>query len=149
MPTNSPERLGQKQKLSGGAVIATAVASVVVGVAILAAVVIGLCCWRRKREKSFEHGTSQGFPRRNPSVLSKAGLLGGQASVTGIDSSYEIVSPISERRNSKPLVFDQRLNPNAFMQHDDGSRTSVLTMQDNQDYTRTLNVSLKNHDSWD
>lgn len=59
----------------------------------------------------------------------------------GVDSS-DNTSPMAERRTSRPAVSDQRLNPNAFMQHDDGSRTSVNTMQDNRDYTRTLNVSV-------
>jgi hypothetical protein len=143
MPTTSAEKLSQKQKLSNGAIIATAVAAVIAGIAILAAVIIALFCWRRRQERSsFEHNTSDVFPQRNPSVLSKAGLLGGNASLHGV-GSLDNVSPMSERRNSKPLVFDQRLNPNAFMHHDDGSRTSVLTMQDNQDYTRTLNVSFR------
>jgi cell wall integrity and stress response component len=147
MPTTStsPEKLSQKPRLSNGAVIATAVASVIAGIVLIAGILICLFCWRRrKRDQPFEHNTPNAYPQRNPSVLSKAGLLGARASLHGVDS-YDTTSPVSERRNSRPVVFDQRLNPNAFMQHDDGSRTSVVTMQDNRDYTRTLNVSVIRH----
>jgi cell wall integrity and stress response component len=136
----SPEKLSQRKKLSSGAVIATAVASVIAGLVLIAGVMICLFCRRRRRrEERFEHNPSNVY--RNTSVLSKAGLLGARASLHGVDS-LDNTSPMSERRISRPAVSDQRLNPNAFMQHDDGSRTSVNTMQDNRDYTRTLNVSV-------
>lgn len=47
------------------------------------------------------------------------------------------------RRGSRPMVFDQRLNPVAIMQHWDlnGSRASVGTMQDQRDYSRPLGVT--------
>lgn len=47
------------------------------------------------------------------------------------------------RRNSRPLVYDQRLNPAALMQNWElnGSRTSVNTMQDQRDYSRPLNIA--------
>lgn len=44
-----------------------------------------------------------------------------------------------ERRPSRPMVYDQRLNPSAlFANHDNGSRVS---MQDQQDYSRPLGVA--------
>lgn len=47
------------------------------------------------------------------------------------------------RRDSRPLFYDQRLNPAALMQHweNNGSRTSIGTMQDQRDYSRPLNVT--------
>ncbi|GAB7360131.1 hypothetical protein MBLNU230_g7894t1 [Neophaeotheca triangularis] len=46
----------------------------------------------------------------------------------------------SQRRHSRPLVYDQRLNPSAlFASHEaNGSRVSV---QDNQDYSRPLGIA--------
>lgn len=88
---------------------------------------------------------------RNTSVLSKTGLLGSaekgylppvhtasHRSNTGMD--IDGFTPISERRHSRPLFYDQRLNPSALMDNDNNSRASIVTMQDNRDYTRTLNV---------
>lgn len=44
----------------------------------------------------------------------------------------------SQRRHSRPMVYDQRLNPSAlFANHDNGSRVSI---QDNADYSRPLGV---------
>lgn len=47
------------------------------------------------------------------------------------------------RRNSRPLVYDQRLNPQAIMSNweANGSRASVGTMQDQRDYSRPLGVT--------
>jgi len=94
--------------------------------------------------------------QRNTSVHSKAGLLGEKSGYPptiqtrfsthdlGI-SSHEgsgtsPVSPMSERRMSKPLVYDQRLNPNALMANDNGSHTSLRTLDDHRDYGRMLKV---------
>lgn len=105
---------------------------------------------------------------RNASVLSKAGLLGSaraddaeknydevhgsgrHSMLYGGDAENSPVSPIGgygghdrERRSSRPLVYDQRLNPAAIMQNWDhnGSRASVGTLQDQRDYSRPLNVT--------
>jgi hypothetical protein len=49
-----------------------------------------------------------------------------------------VATTTSSRRNSRPLVYDQRLNPSAlFANHDNGSR---ISMQDQQDYSRPLGV---------
>lgn len=47
------------------------------------------------------------------------------------------------RRNSRPLMFDQRLNPVAIMSNweANGSRASIGTMQDQRDYSRPLGVT--------
>ena len=93
------------------------------------------------------------LPRRNTSLLSRAGLLMSEKSyptgsaagtqnsgVGGVDDSNSL-TPVSERRSSRPLIFDQRLNPYALMEYDNGSQLSLTTIADNRDYTRPLNVS--------
>ncbi|KAF2767217.1 WSC-domain-containing protein [Teratosphaeria nubilosa] len=71
-----------------------------------------------------------------------------QSMLFGSSTGTEGVSPVSplganqdteNRRHSKPMVYDQRLNPSAlFANHDNGSRVS---MQDNNDYSRPLGVT--------
>ena len=97
------------------------------------------------------------MPRRNTSLLSRTGLLrseksfpggsavntlhsGGGGGAGGLEDGSSL-TPVSERRSSRPLVFDQRLNPYALMEYDNGSQISITTMADNRDYTRPLNVS--------
>jgi hypothetical protein len=55
------------------------------------------------------------------------------------------ISPMesgSDRRSSRPYIFDQRLNPSAIMTLDNASRGSVASLDDSRDYGRTLNVSV-------
>jgi hypothetical protein len=57
---------------------------------------------------------------------------------TASSAAGGIATSSSSRRNSRPLVYDQRLNPSAlFANHDNGSR---ISMQDQQDYSRPLGV---------
>ncbi|EMC98838.1 hypothetical protein BAUCODRAFT_31100 [Baudoinia panamericana UAMH 10762] len=65
-------------------------------------------------------------------------------------SEAQAVSPVSPlgsthedaggRRHSRPLVYDQRLNPSALFLHADGSG-SRISVQDAQDYSRPLGVT--------
>lgn len=149
------------QGLSNGAV-----AGITIGV-VAALAVAGLffffCCWRKRKE---DKNDGPGI-NRNTSVLSKVGLLRhgstkpsppatGIAEVpvsrsapqldtdlpgTGISGPSSAASQtMLERRDSRPLFRDQRLNPNALMLHSDTSRTSVGTLQDDKDYSRPLEV---------
>jgi cell wall integrity and stress response component len=90
--------------------------------------------------------------------MSKAGLLGGASTaghqfpsriatnMSSQNSRYGVdqdsISPISNRRNSQPLVIDSRLNPNAVMTFAGAnlSRESVASLDDSRDYGRQLNV---------
>jgi cell wall integrity and stress response component len=137
LPTMGQDKVTPKSKT--GSTIGIAIGAAVGAVLAVLAAVFGCLWYRRRQDPMLDSSSSTLFPRRNISVLSKTGLLGTRTSTQALDT-YESTSPTSERRNSRPLVFDQRLNPSAFMTHDDGSRTSVLTMQDERDYTRTLNV---------
>ena len=157
MPTAAADT--SSKKMSSGSVVAIAVASVVAAVVLLVALLVGFCCWRRRRNDPYRDDDEPQdvlhVPRRNTSVMSNAGLLGpssGSNTTTppGESPPHRARPPlgapvggaVAEHRNSRLMVFDQRLNPTAFMQHDDGSRASFASMQDNRDYTRTLNVSL-------
>lgn len=143
------------QGLSNGAV-----AGITIGV-IAAVATAGLffffCCWRKRKDKGGDGGIN-----RNSSVLSKAGLLrhGSTRPTTGaavlpvsnsaprLDTAIPGISgPPStstvgmlERRDSRPLFRDNRLNPNLLTVHSNTSRTSVGTLQDNEDYSRPLKV---------
>lgn len=65
---------------------------------------------------------------------------------TGISNkSPETSSPL-DKRGSYPLVVDQRLDPGTLWSphHDNDSRISVRSLQDDQDYSRRmLRVSLE------
>jgi len=144
-----------KKGISKGA-IAGAVVGSVVGLALIGAIVwLLLSRHRRNKETEDAEATATNLPpQRNTSTLSKTGLLKTEkdyhlppvitttmhrSSSHGLDTT-DSISPISERRNSRPLFYDQRLNPTALMDLDNGSHTSIITIEDNRDYTRTLNV---------
>jgi cell wall integrity and stress response component len=138
--TSAADGAVTKTKLSSGSVIAIAVASVVAAIVLLAAIVVGFCCWKRKKEREYTPETPEAFVNRPASGLSKIGWTGGTKTSSNSNAG-ESIFPVAERHGSRPMVFDQRLNPNAIMHHDDRSNTSFLSMEDNRDYTRTLNVS--------
>lgn len=107
-------------------------------------------------------------PTRNTSVLSKAGLLARTRPSMSDNPSDDYVSPTGansvrhsmllngasavdtagplesshsggSRRMSKPMVYDQRLNPSALFANPDANGSRV-SMQDTQDYSRPLGV---------
>lgn len=97
------------------------------------------------------------MPRRNTSLLSRVGILRSEKSYPGANGAGTMhsgsggfggvedgssLTPVSERRSSRPLIFDQRMNPYALMEYDNGSQVSIATMADDRDYTRPLNVSI-------
>jgi len=157
------------QRVSTGA-IAGAVVGAVLGVALLLA--LGFFCLRRRRQTSTRPSNGinrnasvlskvgllssaraadneKDVDDSTPTGNSRNSFLHG--SLTDYDgtpiaapaSTYETSAQADARRNSKPLLYDQRLNPAALMQNwqANGSRTSVNTMQDQRDYSRPLGVT--------
>ena len=147
--------------LSSGAVAGITVAGVL-GAGLIIAALIFLLCWRRRKSAPQDN---EGRPKRNTSVLSRVGLLRNsnnseerpsgraeptlpQIRTTGLPPSDGPSSALTmgssqmgeNRRFSRPLFSDNRLNPNALMTQTNLSRTSVSTLQDNQDYSRPLEV---------
>ncbi|TKX22786.1 WSC domain-containing protein 4 [Elsinoe australis] len=144
------------------------VGAVVGSLAGLAFILLALFLLWRRRRSTKRMSMSSGI-NRNASVLSKAGLLSSARNPDQEKSMEEPrygsqrqsalydppESPISapsgvygpagqpSRRNSRPLVYDQRLNPAALMENwqANSSRTSVGTMQDQRDYSRPLGVT--------
>ena len=155
MPTaakNNPPKDNGGGSVSTGAIAGATVGSVA-GFALITGAVLFFLRRRRNNDGDVDYAadgesaSKRSSPKRNVSVLSKMGLLEKTQPVhvpnrnsTHTGDSVG-VSPVSERRSSHPMFYDQRLNPNALMVNDNGSRSSVLTMQDNRDYTRTLGVS--------
>lgn len=73
------------------------------------------------------------------SMMFGAGLAQGVDPVSSLDGDDDANDGTSSNRHSRPMVYDQRLNPSAlFANHDNGSRVS---MQDQQDYSRPLGVA--------
>jgi cell wall integrity and stress response component len=162
-PTSSSAPVELKHDDDGPNVgaIAGGVAGGVIG---LFALVGGLVffLWRRRKQQQealdAHDGGGSGGITRNTSTMSKAGLLGGASTAghqypprvaTNMSSSnsrygadQDSISPISNRRNSQPLVIDSRLNPNAVMTFAGAnlSRESVASLDDSRDYGRQLNV---------
>ena len=100
-------------------------------------------------------GRGPNLPRIRTSGLSfgAAGALGGGAAAAGGEASKSDHSgplnsaatggsqmSLNPNRLSRPIFMDNRLNPNAIMQHPNASRSSMSTLQDNQDYSRPLQV---------
>jgi hypothetical protein len=135
---------------NSGGISKGAVAGVVVAAfAGLTIVGFGLffCLRRRNRDQHVVDSSGTVAPSRMGSQLSRNGLLGNpfrnnSVSHTQQSSAGDItpVSPVTERRYSKPLVFDQRLNPD-LMIHEDSSRVSISTLEDHRDYNRKLNIT--------
>lgn len=154
-PTNAPA-LTETRK--GGTNVGAIVGGVVGGLAVLGAIIGGVLFFlyrRRRQQNSEEDGDGQSGVHRNVSTMSKAGLLRTEKAPQHpppITTSFnrrtsrhidaESVSPISgsDRRNSRPYIFDQRLNPSAIMAMDNGSRGSFGSLDDSRDYGRELNV---------
>lgn len=153
-PTSPANSLSGAQRKSSGIAPGYIAAAVIAGLFGLAFIFAGLYfCWRRKNrgEDSENKSYSSRNMQRNISVHSKAGLLDNRTYVPTINtrlSSHALdtsdgttpVSPMSERRMSKPLMYDQRLNPNALMSNENGSHTSLRTLDDHRDYGRMLKV---------
>jgi len=102
-----------------------------------------------EQEKSFDDNAYPQPPSQRHSVLfgpPPSQEADGESPVSPVGGVYENGTNDS-RRNSRPLVYDQRLNPAALMQNWEmnGSRTSVNTMQDQRDYSRPLNVTNPDH----
>ncbi|KAI9706867.1 MAG: hypothetical protein M1820_004646 [Bogoriella megaspora] len=101
---------------------------------------------------------------RKASVLSRTGLLkssddtdnekpdlrvntaqvsrqpsGGTSGI--MDPTPVSASTADNKRNSRHMFVDSRLDPKALMAGDNGSRTSIGTIQDNMDYTRRLGIT--------
>lgn len=146
----SANQESRKSGIAPGYIAAAVIAGLLGLVFILAGIWLVL---RRKQDRDGEEGFQSGSPRdmqRNISVHSKAGLLGNRSGVPAIntrlsglplmDDGVTPVSPVSERRKSQPLIWDQRLNPNALMANENGSKTSLNTIDDHRDYGRTLQV---------
>lgn len=147
-----------------GAIVGGVVGGIAGIILVLGAVFL---CLRRRNAG---HPTTTSKLDRNASILSRAGLVassnnrdpeksaedayGGQRGsatfndnenssvTTGPGGVYEGSDSLG-RRNSRPLVYDQRLNPAALMENWqlNGSRSSINTMDDRRDYSRPLGIA--------
>jgi len=158
----------RKESNNNAGVIAGATVGAVLGFLALLALIFFL--FRRRRNDT---DSTHNRMTRNASVLSRAGLLSSahphDAEKNYDETSYsqtpgnrasllhnaEDIGPIAapagvydggvqrSRRDSRPLVYDQRLNPHALMQNYDlnGSHASINTMQDQHDYSRPLGIT--------
>jgi cell wall integrity and stress response component len=159
--TTGAPTLSQNQKKSTP--IGAIVGGVLGGLALLG-VIVGLVLfflWKKRKEQREEDATdAQNGVQRNVSTMSKAGLLRGEKQYpqyppqiattfqsskrnSRLDFDNTSISPISasDRRSSRPVIFDQRLNPSAIMILDNGSRGSLASLDDSHDYGRALNVT--------
>ena len=156
-PSSAPS-LGDNTNQSKGSNVAAIAGGVVGGLVGLIAIVGGVLffLWRRRRQQNQGEDEQRGV-HRNVSTMSKSGLLRTEKPAQyppPIATSFnkrnsrnmmqdaESVSPISgsDRRNSRPYLFDQRLNPSAIMTFDNTSQGSIGSLDDSRDYGRTLNV---------
>ncbi|KAF2187503.1 hypothetical protein K469DRAFT_114795 [Zopfia rhizophila CBS 207.26] len=149
MSTPPPAMTRKKGKKKN---VGAIVGGVVGGVVALIAIVVGVIFFlrRRRRQQDGVDGDSSNI-QRNTSTLSRTGLLKEKQQPPEIITSMkrgsrhmdsDSITPVSmsDRRNSRPMIYDQRLNPSAIMDMDNASRSSLVTMEDNRDYTRTLNI---------
>ncbi|KAF2836832.1 hypothetical protein M501DRAFT_1007130 [Patellaria atrata CBS 101060] len=146
-PVSSSSSGASKSSPSTGTIVG-AVFGALIGVAAL---VVGGICWLSWRKRSIYADNRQDpegpAVRRTTSTMSRTGLLGRgnnklppiitQTNVNGLEQNS--ISPMAQRRISQPLFTDDRLN--TTMLHENGSRTSFLSLPDNQDYGRSLIVT--------
>lgn len=83
------------------------------------------------------------YANNGPNSVRNSMMFGAGATVEGVSPVSPLGSSqdnISNPRHSRPLVYDQRLNPSALFANAEwnGSRVS---MQDQQDYSRPLGVA--------
>lgn len=165
-PANALLGKEKSTKIAPGYIAAAVIASVA-GLILLALALFWF--WRRRQIAADDEKYAQNMRHtpdlnRHASIHSKAGLLDSsytspsypaasypptittQFSTPQLNlSSSDAISPVSladERRLSRPRLMDQRLNPDIFMRHENGSRTSIRTIEDNRDYGRLLKVCL-------
>jgi cell wall integrity and stress response component len=165
--STAPVETPEKKSANTGAIVGGVVGGVLGLLAVGGGILFFL--WRRKKQQRAAHddgyggigGGSNGVTR-NTSTMSKAGLLPGTTGAgrgmqqyppriaTGFGSQHSrngdpenmSISPISNRRNSQPLIVDSRLNPTAVLTfaNVNASRDSLVSMDDSRDYGRQLNV---------
>jgi hypothetical protein len=88
-------------------------------------------------ENNYDDDNTGGNSVRHSMMFGAGATVEGVSPVSPLGSSQD---NISSRRHSKPLVYDQRLNPSALFASADanGSRVSI---QDQNDYSRPLGVA--------
>lgn len=88
------------------------------------------------------YGGAAGVNTQRNSTLYGDGIE-NDSPISAVGAGLYDISTHDSRINSRPLVYDQRLNPAALMSNWDlnGSRTSVNTMQDQRDYSRPLGIT--------
>lgn len=139
------------------------VAGLVVGLVLLAFISAAGCffyclrrCHRRPVSPAAVSENDGGTPQRRPSRMSQMGLLAGGRGPLGekvisqiptsdwgppsSTRSPDTTSSPLDRRRSFPLVVDQRLDPGTLWSphHDNDSRISIRSLQDDQDYSRRM-----------
>jgi hypothetical protein len=130
-------------------------AGIAIGAAVGLAAIVGLVFWvymRRKRRNQSTPGTpdsdqgdaTKGLPRRHASQMSEAGLIDKNPRIitTGLPngSSGNSAGTSLSQSNRYSVGTDIRLNPNAIYTQAESQHSSV-SLQDNRDYSRQLQVS--------
>lgn len=130
-------------------------AGITIGAAMGLAAVLGLVFWLylrgRRRNQSLpgtpesDHGdAAKGLPRRHASQMSQAGLIDKNPRIitTGLPggSNANSAGTSLSQNNRYSAGTDIRLNPNAIYTHEESQHSNV-SLQDNRDYSRQLQVS--------
>lgn len=165
-PTEPPQATTTAQPVSSNGGFLShpgRVAGLFVGLGLLVFVATAgsiLYCVRRHHRRplspAVESDHDDDIPQRRPSRMSQMGLIAGgrgplgekvlspiQTSDWGPASSTrspETTSSPLDKRRSFPLIVDQRLDPGTLWSphHDNASRISIRSLQDDQDYSRRM-----------
>jgi len=153
--TPSPDpALGQASPQSSGSNPGKT-AGISIGAAVGLAAVLGLAFWlylRKRRRNQSSPGTPEsdhgavvnGLPRRHASQMSQAGLIDKNPRVVTaglpVGSNANSAGTSLSQSNRYSAGTDLRLNPNAIYTHEESQHSSV-SLQDNRDYSRQLQVS--------
>ncbi|KAF2201719.1 hypothetical protein GQ43DRAFT_22990 [Delitschia confertaspora ATCC 74209] len=134
-PPSVPTSQNSNKGLSGGAIAGV----VVGGLAALAAIVcagLGFLWWKKKHNGDPEDPSIT----RNPSTLSRTGLLGGPTINTAVGAQISTNPLGSDSTTPKSGHRSSILRPDLALAHPNVSRSSFNTINDNEDYSRPLNV---------
>jgi cell wall integrity and stress response component len=148
-PPSSSEQNTTTKKSKSFAHSPGKIAGLVIGLlAFFALLIVLALLWRRHKRNQQEAIPSTPVPdtpggHSSNRTMSQLGGMGGSMASKYGDQPQIVIGGYDgrgglPRRDSPPRLVDQRLDPGLTFSHDNASRVSMRSLQDNQDYSRKV-----------